>query len=94
MIVIRVKAQDNNANGYLVFLKWYLDSIDLSSGIHQWCLDQQTNDILQVVLMKIANVQEIVFIDKSIKWFHASKFFQMVYISTRGINHTRRWFDK
>ena len=28
--------------------------------------------------MKIANVQEIVFIDKSNKWFHTRKFFQMV----------------
>ena len=31
-----------------------------------------------MLLMKIANVQEMVFIDKSIKWFHASKFFHMV----------------
>ena len=28
--------------------------------------------------MKIENVQEIVFIDKSNKWFHARKFFQVV----------------
>jgi hypothetical protein len=27
MIVIRVQEQDNNANGYLVWFKWYLDSI-------------------------------------------------------------------
>jgi hypothetical protein len=26
--------------------KWYLDSADLSSGIHKWCLDQPTSDIL------------------------------------------------
>jgi hypothetical protein len=58
--------------------KWYLDSIDLSSGIHKWCLDQLTNDILQVVLMKTAKVQEMVFIDKSNKWFHTRKFFQVV----------------
>ena len=31
-----------------------------------------------MVLMKIANVQEIIFIEKSNKWFHASKFFQVV----------------
>ena len=53
---------------------------DCSSGIqtqtrriHKWCLDQLTSDILQVVLMKIANVQEMIFIDKSNKWFHAKK---------------------
>ena len=73
----RVQAQDNNANRYLVF-KWYLDSTDLSSGIHKWCLDQPTSDILQVVLIKIANVQEMVFIDKSDKWFHDRRFFQVV----------------
>jgi hypothetical protein len=38
-----------------------------------WCLDQATSDILQMVLMKIANIQEMVFIDKSNKWFHAKK---------------------
>ena len=63
----RVHEQDNNANRYLVFcFKWYLDSNIFSRRIHKWCLDQLTSDILQVVLMKIANVQEIVFIDKSI----------------------------
>ena len=76
MIMIRVQEKDNNANGYLVCFKWYLDSIDSSSGIYKWCLDQLTSDILQVVLMKIANVKEKVFIDKSNKWFHARKFFQ------------------
>ena len=45
--------------------KWHLDS-SISSRIHKWCIDQLTSDILQVVLMIIANVQEIVFIDKSI----------------------------
>ena len=62
MIVTRVQAQDNNANGYLVWI-------------------QLTSDILQVVLMKIVNVQEMVFIDKSIihvvshlyTWYHSYK---------------------
>ena len=62
MMVIRVQAQDNNANGYLVWI-------------------QLTSDILQVVLMKIVNVQEMVFIDKSIihvvshlyTWYHSYK---------------------
>ena len=47
-----------------------------------------------MVLMKIANVQEMVKIDKSNKWFHGSKFFQSGITSTRGINHARRWFHK
>jgi hypothetical protein len=56
MIVIRVQELDNNTNGYLVgCFKWYLDS-SISSRNHKWCLDQLTSDILQVVLMKIANV--------------------------------------
>ena len=78
MKVIRVQEQDNNANGYLVCFKWYLDSIDSSSGIYKWCLDQLTSDILQVVLMKIENVQEMVFIDKTNKWLHDRNFFQVV----------------
>ena len=45
--------------------KWHLES-SIPSRIHKWCLDQLTSDILQVVLMKIENVQEMVFIDKSI----------------------------
>ena len=45
-----------------------------------------TSDILQVILMKIANVQKIVFIDKSNKWFHASKFFQVV-------SHFYTWYQ-
>ena len=94
MIVTRVHEQDNNANGYLVYLKWYLDSIDLSSGIHKWCLDQSTSDILQVAFMKIANIQEKVLLtnptsgsmlENASKWYH---------ISICGINHTRRWFHK
>ena len=68
--MIRVQEKDNNANGYLVCFKWYLDSIDSSSGIYKWCLDQVTSDILQVVLMKIASVQEMIMIDKSYKWFN------------------------
>ena len=70
MIMIRVQEKDNNANGYLVCFKWYLDSIDSSSCIYKWCLDQLTSDILQMVLMKIASVQEMIMIDKSYKWFH------------------------
>jgi hypothetical protein len=31
-----------------------------------------------MVLIKIANVQEVIIIDKSYKWFHAWKFLQMV----------------
>jgi len=45
--------------------KWHLDP-SISSRIHKWCLDQLTSDILHMVIMIIANVQEIVFIDKSI----------------------------
>jgi hypothetical protein len=56
MMMIRVQEQDNNANGYLVWFKWYLDSIDPSRGIYKWCLHQLTSDILQMVLMKIAYV--------------------------------------
>jgi hypothetical protein len=69
--MVRVQEQDNNANGYLVWFKWYLDSIDSSHGIYKCCLDQLTSDILQMVLMKIAYVQEVIIIDKSFKWFHA-----------------------
>ena len=47
-----------------------------------------------MVLIKIANVKEIVFIDKSNKWFHTRKFFKSGITSTRDINHTRRWFHK
>ena len=36
--------------------------------------------------MKIANVQEMVFIDKFNKWFHASKFFQVV-------SHFYMWYQ-
>jgi len=70
MIMIRVQEKDNNANGYLVCSKWYLDSIDSSSSVYKWCLDQLTSDILHMVLMKIASVQEMIMIDKSYKWFH------------------------
>jgi hypothetical protein len=63
--VTRVQAQDNNINGYLVLL-------------FQMVLDQLTSVILQVVLMRIANVQEIIFIDKSNKWFHDRRLFQVV----------------
>ena len=41
------------------------------------CLFQLTSDILHMVVMIIANVQEMVFIDKSNKWFHTRKFFQV-----------------
>ena len=34
-----------------------------------------------MVLIKIANVQEMVIIDKSNKWFHTRRFFQMVFTS-------------
>ena len=44
--------------------------------------------------MKIVNIQEMVKIDKSNKWFHGSKFFQSGITSTCGINHARRWFHK
>jgi hypothetical protein len=86
MIATKVQAQGNNANGYLVgCFKWYLDS-SISSRIHKWYLDQLISDILQVVLMKIANVQEMVLlINQSYKWYH---------ISTHDINHTRWWFHK
>ena len=57
-----------------------------SSKIHKWCLDQLTSDILQVVLMKIANVQEMVLLtNQSYMWYH---------ISTHGVIHTRWWFHK
>ena len=69
-VQIIVQEKDNNANGYLVCFKWYLDSIDSSSGIYKSCLDQLTSHILQVILMKIASVQEMIMIDKSYKWFH------------------------
>ena len=63
MIVTRVQAQDNNANGNLVYL---FQVVSRLKYIHKWCLHQPTSDILQVVLMKIANAQEMVVIDKSI----------------------------
>ena len=69
-VQIIVQEKDNNTNGYLVCFKWYLDSIDSSSGIYKSCLDQLTSHILQVILMKIASVQEMIMIDKSYKWFH------------------------
>ena len=82
----RVQAQDNNANGYPVWLFQVVSKLDLSSGIHKWCLDQLTSDILQVVLMMIANVQEIILLtNQSYTWYH---------ISTHGIIHTRWWFHK
>jgi hypothetical protein len=65
--------------------KWHLDS-SISSRIHKWCLDQLISDILQVVIMKIANVQEMPLLtNQSYMWYH---------ISTHGINHTRWWFHK
>ena len=39
-----------------------------------------------MVLMKIANVQEMVFINKSNKWFYARKFFQVV-------SHLYTWYQ-
>ena len=87
MIVIRVQEQDNNANGYLV---WWFQMVSrlkkISRSIHKWCLDQLISDILQMVLIKIANVQEMVFINKSNKWFHARKFFQVV-------SHSYMWYQ-
>ena len=78
MIVTRVQAQDNNANGNLVYL---FQVVSRLKYIHKWCLDQLASDILQVVLMKIENVQEMVLlINQSYTWYH---------ISTCGINHTR-----
>jgi hypothetical protein len=74
MMMIRVQEKDNNTIEYLVF-KCYLDSFDFSHGIHKWCLYQLTSDILQMVLMKIAYVQEMVLIDKFNKWIHTRKFF-------------------
>ena len=71
---------------YFYCFKWYLDSNNLSRRIHKWCLDQLISDILQVVLMKIVNIQEMVLLlNQSYTWYH---------ISTRSINNTRRWFHK
>ena len=53
-----------------------------SSGIYKWCLDQLTSDILQVVLMKIASVQEMVIIDKSYEWFHGCSYTWYIQIIT------------
>ena len=78
MVVIRVQAQDNNANGYLVRLFQVVSRLKYFIKL--------TSDILQVVLMKIANIQEMVFITKSIKWFHASKFFHVV-------SHFYMWYQ-
>jgi hypothetical protein len=66
--MIRVQAQDNNENGYLVCFKWYLDS-NWSSKWYSLVVSRSwsTSDILQVVLMKIANVQEVNIIVKSFK---------------------------
>ena len=86
MIMIRVQEKDNNANGYLVCFKWYLDSNNSLRSIYKWYLDQLTSDILQVVLMEIANVPEMVFINKSNKWFHVSKLFQVV-------SHSYAWYQ-
>ena len=48
-----------------------------------------------MVLMKIENIQEMFFIDKTNKWLHDKKNSSKWYhISTRGINHIRRWFHK
>jgi hypothetical protein len=85
-MMIRVQEQDNNANGYLVWFKRYLDSINSSHGIYKWCLDQLTSDILQMVLMKMAYVQEMALIDKSNKWIHTRKFFQVV-------SHSYTWYS-
>ena len=78
MIVTRVQEQDNNANGYIVCFFQVVSRLNVFRRIHKWCLNQLTSDILQVVLMKLANVQEIVFIDKSNKWFHTRRLFQMI----------------
>jgi hypothetical protein len=78
MTVTRVQEQDNNANGYLVCLFQVVSGLKYIIKYSQVCLDQLISDILQVLLMKIANVQEMVLINKSNKWFHGSKFFQVI----------------
>jgi hypothetical protein len=97
--MIRVQAQDNNKNGYPVCFKCYLDSFDFSHGIHKWCLDQLTSDILQVVLVKIENVQEVNIIAKSFKVNPYKKILSngitfLLMVASRGIIHARRWFHK
>ena len=85
MIVIRVQEQDNNANGYLVCL--FL----VASRLKQ---EEFTSDIIQVVLIKIVNVQEMVFIDKSNSGSMLVNFSKWYHISTHSIIHTRWWFHK
>jgi hypothetical protein len=50
-----------------------------------WCLDQLTSDIRQVVLIKIANIQEMVLltnstsgfmVEGSFKWYHIYTWYQ------------------
>ena len=79
----RVHEQDNNANRYLV---WLFQMVSRLKQIYKWCLDQLTSDILQVVLMKIENVQEMFFIDKTNKWIHDRKLFQVV-------SHFYTWYQ-
>jgi hypothetical protein len=100
MTMIWVQAQDNNANGYLGCFKWYLDS----KYFFNWYLQVvsrswATSDILQVVLIKIANVQEKIIltnptsgsmIEDSSNWYHTP----IRGISTHDIIYTRRWFHK
>ena len=93
LVQVILEAHDNDKSTrkrqqckWISSLFQYLDSIDSSSGVYKWYLDQLTSDILQVVLMKIANVQEMIFIDKSNKWFHNRKFFQVV-------SHLYTWYQ-
>jgi hypothetical protein len=58
-----------------------------------------TSDILQVVLMKIENVQEVNIIAKSFKVNPYKKILSngitfLLMVSSRGIIHARRWFHK
>ena len=78
MIVTRVHEQDNSANGYLACMLQVVSRLKhFLRRIHK-CIDQLTSDILQVVLMKIENVEEMVFIDKTNKWLHNRKLFQVI----------------
>ena len=94
MIVTRVHEQDNSANGYLACMLQVVSRLKhFLRRIHK-CIDQLTSDILQVVLMKIENVQKWFLLTKPTSGSMLENFSTWYHISTRGINHTRRWFHK
>ena len=95
MIVTRVQEQDNNSNGYLVwlfqvvsrlnwFIKWYSQVVSRST--YKWYITSGAHEDSKFKnWSKLTNPTSGSMVANSFKWYH---------ISTCGINHTRWWFHK